>query len=141
MAIWLALLPLPLAAVWQVTQAVPMTLAWLNGAAAGDPGVGSNAVPGTVVAAIPGAAAAADGLPMAGRAGAPRRAGTVGVGVVCRAVGDRTTYLSRELWHPEPPQSWPAWWLGLGRVHRGVPAFVFQVMPYSWQLSHFMAVT
>src|SRR5215831_19451931 len=108
---WVAGLPLPLAAVWQFTQGVPVTLAWLNGpAATGDAGEGG-------VEPMPGAVAEA-GAPLAGprltappvgavtpAAGAvlaaeppaalPGRGVMVVVAVPCRPSRERTAYLSR----------------------------------------------
>src|SRR5690348_16408316 len=43
--------------------------------------------------------------------------------------------LSRDVWQPEPPQSWPLWWFGPSRTHSLTPVLVLQVIPYSWQLS------
>src|SRR5215469_12877244 len=140
-------------------------------AATGDAGVGAGAIAGAVAGeAGEGGATTMDGAPaVAGAplAGARLTAPPVGVvtaaagavlaaaapaapagrgvmvvvAVPCRPSRERTAYLSREVWQPEPPQSWPVWWLGLGRVHSVTPVLVFQVMPYSWQLSHFRAVT
>src|SRR5215470_11125819 len=99
-------------------------LAWLNGVVAG--GLPSVAT---------GSRSKLGGPPTAGRAGTPVRAlgavVVVVVVVVCRVSGPRATYLSREVWHPDPPQSWPALWLGLGRVQSVTPVFVFHFMPYS----------
>src|SRR5438552_65387 len=54
-------------------------------------------------------------------------AGFVVVAVVDTVARGRTASLSRELWQPDPPQSWPVWW-PLGRVHK-LP-LVFHVMPF-----------
>src|SRR6516162_2190706 len=107
---WLAGLPLPFAALWQVTQAVPATLAWLNAAA-------DAAATGVADAADPAAVAARAALPEGARATGPVRVGAVVpapplaavVVLPCRETAPRATnFVSREVWQPEPPQSWPA---------------------------------
>ena len=87
-----------------MTQAVPATLAWLNGAA-----VGAVASAGAVAAGAAGRLAAAGGLPTVGRVAVPPWRGVAGAVLPCRVTGPRATNLvSREVWQPEPPQSWPA---------------------------------
>ena len=86
-------LPAPLAALWQLTQAVPSTLTWLNPVVGGlSPGMLAG-VPVVARSPVP-VLARAPVVPVA-------RVG-VGVGV---AAG-RSASLSREEWQPEPPQSW-----------------------------------
>ena len=133
---WPGGLPPP-AAVWQVTQAVAPMLAWRKGPAD----------------SVPGQHPGPDGIGFPAGEVRPHRAARAGHGggrdgrltaVAVAGVGaweTRTAILSREEWQPEPPQSWPAWWLGLSRTHSRVPLLVCHFMPYSWQLMHFIEVT
>ena len=110
--IWSAGLPVAPVPLWQLAQSLPMRRVWLNGP-----------TDGATVAATPAVLA---------RVCAPPCAVTP---------PGRTARLSRELWQPEPPQSWPGWWSAPSRTHSRTPVFVFHFMPSSWQLMHFMVVT
>ena len=134
---WPGGLPPP-AAVWQLTQAVAPMLAWRKGPADSVPG----STPGPTALGSPPVRFGRTGRPapataVVATAALPAPAAVAGVGV-CET---RAAILSREEWQPEPPQSWPAWWLGLSRTHSRVPLLVCHFMPYSWQLMHFIEVT